>query len=90
MDIVSVHFQNKKNPEDFSGREYSYYAAIPLNVGDIVMVPTQKGQGKARVVRIGVKADEIGFDIGLMKTIETLADAEDKSETAADVSAPSF
>ena len=55
MDIVSVQFQSKQNPEVFSGREYSYYTAIPLNVGDIVVVPTKTREGKAKVTKIGIR-----------------------------------
>lgn len=76
LEIVSVVFENKRSPGEYTGREYSYSTAIPLVVGDIVSVPTQKGEGKAKVVKVGVVESELTFDITLLKTIERLATKE--------------
>lgn len=76
MSIVSVQFQNKQNPEIFSGREYSYFTAIPLKAGDVVAVPTKNGEGKAKVVKIGIKESELSCDLNILKTIKALADTE--------------
>ena len=89
IEIVSVVFENKKIPEEYIGREYSYRTAIPLVVGDIVSVPTQKGEGKAKVVKVGVKESELTFDITLLKTIERLATNEN-SGTVDRIPAPTF
>ena len=77
MEIVSVVFQSKRDPKEFGGREYSYNTAIPLNVGDIVIVPTKNGESKAKVVQKHISESELSFDPGLLKTIESLA-AEDE------------
>jgi hypothetical protein len=79
MEIVKVMFQNRNNKAEFSGREYSYNAGILLRVGDIVSVPTKGGAGKAKVTRVNIKDEEIGFDKGLLKTIVSLAIIEEPS-----------
>lgn len=76
MKIVSVVFQSKQEPKEFSGREYSYYAAIPVNYGDIVLAPTKNGESKAKVVKTNIAESELNFDPGLLKVIETLAPDE--------------
>ena len=83
MDIVSVVFQNKKDPCKFEGREYNYKAAIPLNIGEIVIVPTKNGEGKAKVVQTSIKESEIRFDPNLLKTIESLADEQAENKATA-------
>ena len=74
MEIVSVQFQSKKNKEEYGGREYSYHAAIPLKVGDIVAVPTKHGTGTAKVTKLNVALGNVGCDIKLLKRIESLAE----------------
>ena len=76
MEIVSVVFQNKKDPVEFGGREYSYSTAIPLSVGDIVIAPTKNSEGKAKVVQTGINESELNFDPSLLKTIESFADEQ--------------
>jgi len=79
MDIVMAKFQSKYDKDKYEGNEYSYYTAIPLNVGDIVTVPTQKGTGKAQVSRVNVRDSEINFDPRKLKTIEAFAEQKDTS-----------
>ena len=76
MEIVSVQFQSKQNKEEFSGRDYSYYAAIPLKMGDVVTVPTRHGTGTAKVTKVNVKPNEVGCDLRLLKSIESLAEVK--------------
>jgi len=101
VDIVSVKFQDKNNPEEFSGKEYTYYAPINLKEGDIVLVETKNGNSVARVARTGIAEDEITFDIRLMKSVISLASEEipfselpeersTSENTSAQVSEPTF
>ncbi len=71
MDIVSVKFQSKKNPEEFSGREYSYFTQIPLEIGDVVVAPTKGGGSAAIVSRTGILESELTIDAKLLRTIES-------------------
>jgi len=74
MEIVSVKFQNKHNKDDFSGREYSYFTAIHLKEGDIVIVPTRNGSGIAKVTKTDVSPKDVGCSLELLKKIESLAE----------------
>ena len=42
-EIVKVRFKSRFQPGEWSPREYSYYAAVPLKVGDLVVVPSKYG-----------------------------------------------
>lgn len=53
-DIVSVQFMSEIHPGEFVGREYSYYADVPLQVGDCVAVSSRRGESLARVTEVGV------------------------------------
>lgn len=69
---VSVCFQSKSNPNEFSGREYTYMDGVGLMLNDLVIAPTAKGESVAKVVRI-VREDEIDRKIlPLLKTIHSL------------------
>lgn len=70
MHIIAVQFKDKKNPEKFGGREYTYYTKVSLAVGDVIVAPVGKGTGVVRVSRIDVKDSEVDVRImPLMKTI---------------------
>jgi len=71
-EIVKVQFPSKAASDGFGGKEYSYFASLPLKVGDLV----KAGQGKARVTRVNVGTDEIGADIKHLGTISSLLDVE--------------
>ena len=97
MKIVQVQFQSKHNKDLFAGREYSYYAAIPLKLDDIVAVPTKHGTGVAKVTKVNVSPDDVGCDIRLLKSVESLAEEKAPKEsqptindTATSVPAPTF
>ena len=68
--MVSVQYESKHEPGTFGGREYTYYAGIELNVGDLIIAPTRDAYSKARVSQIDVpdgKVDE--RFVPFMKTI---------------------
>lgn len=52
--IISVKYEDKYMPKTFSGKAYSYYAAIDVEVGDLVIAPTASGDKIARVSEINV------------------------------------
>ncbi|WP_418710783.1 hypothetical protein [Allofournierella sp.] len=54
MDIVAVQYEARMEPGVFGGREYTYFAEVPLQMGDVVHVPTKFGSSLARVVRVGI------------------------------------
>ena len=58
MAIVQVQFQNRFSGT-YSGNAYTYYADNPVQVGDIVKVPTQSGESEAKVCRVDVPESEI-------------------------------
>ena len=57
--IISVKYEDKFMPKTFSGKAYSYYSSIKLNVGDLVIAPTSKGNKIARVTKINVPEHDI-------------------------------
>jgi hypothetical protein len=86
MEIVSVKFQDKANRELFSGREYSYRAPMPVNVGDIVMIPVKNATAKAKVVRVNIKDSELTFNPMLLKdivSVEYSASTDEKKSNKA-------
>lgn len=52
--IISVKYEDKYMPKTFSGKAYSYYTAIDVEVGDLVIAPTASGNKIARVSEINV------------------------------------
>jgi hypothetical protein len=76
MDIVFVQFRRKHSKEKFSEKEYSFFADIPLNIGDLVYVPTKYGKGVAKVTKTDVQAYQVGCDLGLLKHITSFTEEE--------------
>ncbi len=71
MNIVAVQFQSRTNPEEFTGREYTYYSDVELAVGDVIFAPTKNGTGVVRVCRTDVRDSEIDERVmPYMRTIE--------------------
>lgn len=68
MSIVQVQFKSRYG-DTYSGRPYSYVADVPVNVGDIVKVPTASGDGEAKVCRIDVPESECGFPVDRLRHI---------------------
>lgn len=56
--IVQVLFKNRFSGQ-YSGKPYTYYADIPVQVDDIVKVPTTSGTSEAKVCRVDVPESEI-------------------------------
>ena len=52
--IISVKYEDKYMPKTFSGKAYSYYTAIDVEVGDLVVAPTSNGDKIARVSEINI------------------------------------
>lgn len=72
-DIVQVVFENRYKPGTFGGKGYTYRTKTPLEVGDVVTVPTHSGSGMACVIRVNVREDEIGCKPEALRTIEAPA-----------------
>ncbi len=67
MNIVKVRYFI--HDDTLSTREYTYYSADKLNVGDIVTVPVRDSTGKAQVTSINVPESEIEAFKDKVKTI---------------------
>lgn len=68
--IVGVQFQRDGRPNEYFGREYNYKTTINLAVGDVVIVPTTKGNGIAKVRSIDVPENKI--DERILPTLKTI------------------
>jgi hypothetical protein len=80
MNIVSVQFENKKDPQGFTGREYTYFSNVELNEGDVIYAPTKSGEGLVRVCRVNVADSEIDEKVRpFIRTIEELKKPEKDS-----------
>lgn len=76
-DICNVQFEDRRNPGYFSGGCYSYINDHPLEVGDIVKVPTKYGESMAKVCRVNVPVTEIGCRVGELRHITEPATSGD-------------
>ncbi len=52
--IISVKYEDNYEPKTFGGKAYSYYTAIDVKVGDLVIAPTSYGDKIARVSEINI------------------------------------
>jgi len=68
LPIVKVQYYSETSGE-LSSRQYTYYSADQLVVGDIVTVPVRDTTGKARVSAVGVSESEIASFRDKVKTI---------------------
>lgn len=59
MNIVQVQFKNRYGGGFYGANRYSYIAEVPVAVGDVVNVPTRRGNSEARVVAVGVPESEL-------------------------------
>lgn len=62
--IVSVKYEDRYMPKTFNGKAYSYFTAIPLEVGDLVVAPTSYGEKIARVSEVNIPE----FKVELIKS----------------------
>jgi cell fate regulator YaaT (PSP1 superfamily) len=76
LKIVGIKYEDKFKKKTFSGREYSYYSDIELEIGDIVEVPTRYGKSIAQVTRTDIEEKEIEKIKDYMKIIDTKLDKE--------------
>ena len=67
--IISVKYEDKYMPKTFSGKAYSYYTTINVNVGDIVKAPTLYGVSNALVTSINVPEEKVSLFKDKLKTI---------------------
>ena len=74
--IVNVQFESKSDPGTYKGRAYSYFSKSPLVIGEIVTVPTAKGEGNAMVTAVDVAPDAVGCDLSLLKYVKVLEDTD--------------
>jgi len=72
--IVGVKYEDKFEKKTFTGREYSYYTDLELEIGDIVEVPTRYGKSIAQVTRTDIDKQEIEKIKDYMKVIDTKLD----------------
>ena len=68
-DLVAVQFKSRYKKDEYGGCEYTYIADVPLQVGDIVRVPTKFGESEARVCRIDVPLSEMQCRVGELRHI---------------------
>lgn len=54
-----VEVQYKRKGGEYSGQVYTYACAIPVNVGEIVLAPTARGDTPAKVVSVSIPYEEI-------------------------------
>lgn len=70
--FVNVQFRDRKSGE-FSGREFSYIADVPLHKGDVVKVPTKYGTREGCISRVDVPIREIQCRVGELRHITEAA-----------------
>lgn len=57
--IVSVKYEDNFEPKTFSGKAYSYFTSLKLEIGDLVQAPTQYGEKIARVTKTNIPEVDI-------------------------------
>lgn len=75
--IISVKYEDKFMPKTFGGKAYSYYSAIDVEVGDLVIAPTSSGDKIARVSEINISEDKI---VMIKPYLKLITDKIDKSK----------
>ncbi|MCL2220981.1 MAG: hypothetical protein FWC20_01830 [Oscillospiraceae bacterium] len=71
--LVSVQYQNKKNSDEYDGREYTYFAGIDLAVGDLVIAPVGNSESVAKVSAVNVPESKVDERwMSKLKTIDKL------------------
>ncbi len=79
--IISVKYEDNYMPKTFSGKAYSYYTAIPVEVGNLVIAPTQNGDKIARVSEINIPEYKVEFFKSSLKLITDKIDREKYLQT---------
>ena len=57
--IISVKYEDNYMPKTFSGKAYSYYTALKVKIGDLVVAPTFSGDKIARVSEINIPESKV-------------------------------
>lgn len=79
--IISVKYEDNFEPKTFGGKAYSYYTAIKVKVGDLVIAPTSYGEKIARVSEINIPEEKIESIKPYLKTIKLRIDKQKYLET---------
>lgn len=66
--LVQVQYRGRRSGK-FEGSAYTYVADVPLEVGDIVSVPTKYGDSEARICRVNVPEEEVPAWCGMLRHI---------------------
>ncbi len=74
--IISVKYEDKYIPKTFSGKAYSYYTNIDVNIGDLVRVPTVYGEKIAIVSEVNIPEQKVESIKPYLKTIIDKIDKE--------------
>lgn len=72
VNLVNIQFRDKVCGE-FTGREFSYIADVPLQKGDVVNVPTRYGTKEGCISRVGVPISELQCRVGELRHITDAA-----------------
>lgn len=75
--IISVKYEDKFKPKTFCGKAYSYYTAIDVKVGDLVIAPTATGDKIARVSEIHIPDERV---IMIKPYLKLITDKIDKTQ----------
>ncbi len=75
--IISVKYEDQFNPKTFSGKAYSYYTAVEVEVGDLVIAPTSNGNKIARVSEINIPEEKV---VMIKPYLKLIVDKIDKSK----------
>lgn len=79
--IISVKYEDKYMPKTFSGKAYSYYTAIEVEVGDLVVAPTSNGDKIARLSEINIPEFKVEQIKPYLKLITDKIDKEKYLQT---------
>lgn len=79
--IIRVKYEDKYMPKTFSGKAYSYYTAIEVEVGDLVVAPTSNGDKIARVSEINIPEFKVEQIKPYLKLITDKIDKEKYLQT---------
>lgn len=80
--IISVKYEDNYEPKTFSGKSYSYYTAIKVEVGDLVIAPTTYGDKIARVSEINIPEFKVEHIKPYLKLITDGIDKEKYLQTS--------
>lgn len=74
--LVQVQYRDRYSGK-FGGNAYTYVADVPMEVGDVVSVPTRYGESEARVCRINVPEEDVPAWCGSLRHITEAAVPQD-------------